>query len=81
MDFISSLLTSKAGRTFLKWGAALGLAGLFLLRAFTLGRQSERNHRMQSSLQNFRKRTEIDADISRNSDANRRHRLQRWTRK
>ena len=81
MGFISSLLASKTGRTLLKWAALVALIGLFFLRAFALGEQKLRVRQMQSSLQHFRKRTEIDADISRNSDADRRRRLQRWTRK
>ncbi|SDR07908.1 hypothetical protein [Pseudovibrio sp. Tun.PSC04-5.I4] len=79
--FFSSLVASRLGRVFLKWAVIAALVGLLLLRAVGFGRQSERNRQMETSLLTLRKRNEIDADISRHSDAGRRRRLRSWSRK
>ncbi|WP_057465576.1 hypothetical protein [Pseudovibrio sp. POLY-S9] len=78
--FFTSLASSKLGRAFLKWAIIAALAGLLLQRVFSMGGQSERNRSLETSLLILRKRNEIDADISRHSDADRRRRLRSWSR-
>lgn len=75
---IAWLLGTRLGRWLAIAGAAALALGVALLRAFQLGKASERAKHDRQSLENLRNRSRVDDEVARMSDADRRKRLGRW---
>lgn len=72
--------TSKVGRALAAAGAIIVAIGIAVLKAFNAGKTSERATEDRASLENLRKRSETDHEVSKLGPDAVRDRLSPWVR-